>query len=621
MGSPQLGLRTSPRSMRRPLGAWRGIGMERRRLALLLPPRPSPTLMATAGMFIQSRAIVGMFILALKAATGIFIQALAIIGMLILALKAIYGTFVQALAIIGTLILALLAITGRFGPDDDQWHARPGPEGNHRHAHPGPDDDHRHAHPAPGDHRHVHPGPGDHLHAHHGADGDHRHVLPSVDALVRHVGSESEGCKVAHLNLLFDRSIADGRDLMCSALTLATGDNQGMDDGECDKIYGIYFPTDFLRLFDGSSCSVTDIGRIRGCVAASVGLVVGTIIRPTPGLLINGRIGSNRIGYAAADDGAFVAARYGAADGCTSAVAVADPENDHRHAHPAPGDHRHVHPGPEGDHRHDRPGLDDHRHAHPSPGDHSNVLQGPDGDHRHVHPVPGLARRLHAGMPPGQLGASGGCVPCGAEDAPHSAHVPHPSIFLMGELCAHGPFCAPCGNRKEELTLLQREFRSLICGWAPSLPPPERRPPRAKAAAAARASDPASPPLGSSDRPDAGLEGATAPSGDTALSAAPAGPLASLQAQAKRPPAPASPPDDMERRQDRRHVQGTDDGHRHAHPGPVTSFGMLILALMAIVSMLLLACRRSKARKSIPQIKRRGRGARRAAPVAAPWTS
>ena len=110
----------------------------------------------------------------------------------------------------------------------------------------------------------------------------------SVDALVYYIDSEN-GCKVAHPNLLFDHNIADGRDLMCSALTLTNG--QGMDDGECDKIYGIYFPTEFLRLFDGPPCNVMDMGRIWGCETAGVGLFVGTTIRLKLALMIDGRVG------------------------------------------------------------------------------------------------------------------------------------------------------------------------------------------------------------------------------------------------------------------------------------------------------------------------------------------
>merc|ERR1712008_291335 len=64
--------------------------------------------------------------------------------------------------------------------------------------------------------------------------------------------------------MLFDRNITDGRAMMCSILTLTIGNNQGMGDVEYGKIYDIYFPPQYLRLFDGPSCSVVDMWRILG---------------------------------------------------------------------------------------------------------------------------------------------------------------------------------------------------------------------------------------------------------------------------------------------------------------------------------------------------------------------
>ena len=68
--------------------------------------------------------------------------------------------------------------------------------------------------------------------------------------------------------MLFDRNIIDGRAMMCSVLTLTIGNNQGMGDVEYGKIYDIYFPPEYLRLFDGPSCNVEDMWRIlgRGCL-------------------------------------------------------------------------------------------------------------------------------------------------------------------------------------------------------------------------------------------------------------------------------------------------------------------------------------------------------------------
>ena len=53
-----------------------------------------------------------------------------------------------------------------------------------------------------------------------------------VGALAYYIGPESEECKIACPNLPFDRSIIDGRGMMCSVLTLAVGNNQGMGDVE-----------------------------------------------------------------------------------------------------------------------------------------------------------------------------------------------------------------------------------------------------------------------------------------------------------------------------------------------------------------------------------------------------
>merc|ERR1719499_686596 len=84
----------------------------------------------------------------------------------------------------------------------------------------------------------------------------------SVDALVYYIDPENEEMKIAYPNLLFDRNITDGRGMMCSFLTLAIGNNQGMGDVEYGKIYDFYFPPTFLRLFDGPSCCIIDMWRI-----------------------------------------------------------------------------------------------------------------------------------------------------------------------------------------------------------------------------------------------------------------------------------------------------------------------------------------------------------------------
>eukprot|EP00933_Yihiella_yeosuensis_P031617 TRINITY_DN251_c0_g1_i12.p1 TRINITY_DN251_c0_g1~~TRINITY_DN251_c0_g1_i12.p1 ORF type:complete len:793 (-),score=239.88 TRINITY_DN251_c0_g1_i12:372-2675(-) len=106
----------------------------------------------------------------------------------------------------------------------------------------------------------------------------------SVDALVYYIDPDNEEMKIAYPTLLFDRNITDGRAMMCSILTLTIGNNQGMGDVEYGKIYDIYFPPAYLRLFDGPSRSVVDMWRILGRGTSNGGLVVGTIIKPKLGL-------------------------------------------------------------------------------------------------------------------------------------------------------------------------------------------------------------------------------------------------------------------------------------------------------------------------------------------------
>merc|ERR1712004_617681 len=106
----------------------------------------------------------------------------------------------------------------------------------------------------------------------------------TVDALVYYIDPENEEMKIAYPNALFDRNITDGRGMMCSVLTLSIGNNQGMGDVDYGKIYDIYFPPKFLRLFDGPSCSIIDMWRILGRDMTNGGLVVGTIIKPKLGL-------------------------------------------------------------------------------------------------------------------------------------------------------------------------------------------------------------------------------------------------------------------------------------------------------------------------------------------------
>ena len=72
-------------------------------------------------------------------------------------------------------------------------------------------------------------------------------ITRCVGALAYYIDPRNEECKT-YRNLLFGRNIIDGRGMMCSVLTLAIGNNQGMGGVEFGKIYDIYFPTEVLRL-------------------------------------------------------------------------------------------------------------------------------------------------------------------------------------------------------------------------------------------------------------------------------------------------------------------------------------------------------------------------------------
>ena len=85
-------------------------------------------------------------------------------------------------------------------------------------------------------------------------------------------------CKIAYPNLLFDRNIIGGRSMMRSVLTLNIGDNQGMGGVEYGKIYDIYFPPEFLRLFDGPSCNVMDMANVNICTTDDVTRCVGAMV-------------------------------------------------------------------------------------------------------------------------------------------------------------------------------------------------------------------------------------------------------------------------------------------------------------------------------------------------------
>ena len=105
-----------------------------------------------------------------------------------------------------------------------------------------------------------------------------------VDALVYDIDESKELMKIAYPVELFDRNIIDGRAMICSFLTLAIGNNQGMGDVEYAKMHDFYVPPAYLRLFDGPSTTISDMWRVLGRPNVNGGFIVGTIIKPKLGL-------------------------------------------------------------------------------------------------------------------------------------------------------------------------------------------------------------------------------------------------------------------------------------------------------------------------------------------------
>ena len=106
----------------------------------------------------------------------------------------------------------------------------------------------------------------------------------SVDAIVYEIDEEKELMKIAFPVALFDRNMIDGRAMIVSFLTMAVGNNQGMDDVEYGKMLDFYVPPSFLRQFDGPVKNIVDMWRILGRPLENGGMIVGTIIKPKLGL-------------------------------------------------------------------------------------------------------------------------------------------------------------------------------------------------------------------------------------------------------------------------------------------------------------------------------------------------
>ena len=52
-----------------------------------------------------------------------------------------------------------------------------------------------------------------------------------------------------------------------------------MGDVEFGKIYDIYFPPEFLRLFDGPSCNIMDMTNVSVCTADGFTKCVGALVQ------------------------------------------------------------------------------------------------------------------------------------------------------------------------------------------------------------------------------------------------------------------------------------------------------------------------------------------------------
>ncbi len=105
-----------------------------------------------------------------------------------------------------------------------------------------------------------------------------------VDALVYEIDPAKELMKIAYPVDLFDRNITDGRAMICSFLTISSGNNQGMGDVEYAKMHDFWVPPSYLAAFDGPATTIKDLWRVLGRPAVNGGFIVGTIIKPKLGL-------------------------------------------------------------------------------------------------------------------------------------------------------------------------------------------------------------------------------------------------------------------------------------------------------------------------------------------------
>lgn len=105
-----------------------------------------------------------------------------------------------------------------------------------------------------------------------------------VDALVYAADEAEQLVKIAFPQDLFDRNMIDGSAMLASFLTLCVGNNQGMGDIEYAKLHDFHLPQQYMELYDGPACNITDLWTLLGRPSQDGGMVVGTIVKPKLGL-------------------------------------------------------------------------------------------------------------------------------------------------------------------------------------------------------------------------------------------------------------------------------------------------------------------------------------------------
>jgi ribulose-bisphosphate carboxylase large chain len=72
--------------------------------------------------------------------------------------------------------------------------------------------------------------------------------------------------------------------MVVSFLTLAIGNDQGMDDVQCAQMQDFYVPRKLLQIYDGPSKSINDLWGLLGRDYNAGGFIAGAIIKTKLGL-------------------------------------------------------------------------------------------------------------------------------------------------------------------------------------------------------------------------------------------------------------------------------------------------------------------------------------------------